>query len=229
MSTPSVEEVAGAECTRQYTPVVTLKEEKVDLGETDESELYKQRSLLYRFNAKEQAWKKRAKGDIKLLKHNKTGAVRIVMRQELTGHLRLNHRVASSAELTAQNERSWTWVAKDFADDGCSGSVAVEEDASTFSIKFKNEDIAAAFQAAYDEARKANETATETPAEAATKTTAEEAPVEAKETEAADKEAEKVNVKELEEAVEKLTVAGDKKEEKKTEVNTEAEADPKKE
>jgi Ran-binding protein 1 len=46
---------------------------------------------LYRFAAESKEWKERGTGDVKLLKNTTSGKVRLVMRQEKTNKLVLNH------------------------------------------------------------------------------------------------------------------------------------------
>ena len=78
-------------------------------GEEDEEVVFKCRGKLYRSAGGE--WKERGTGDVKLLKHTGTGAVRLVMRQERTLKLCANHYCDPSQELRAQpgSDRSWTW------------------------------------------------------------------------------------------------------------------------
>lgn len=64
-----------------FTPVIALPE-KVDAktGEEDETVLYSHRAKLFRFT--EGDWKERGLGDVKILKHNQTGKLRMVMRRD---------------------------------------------------------------------------------------------------------------------------------------------------
>ncbi len=63
-------------------------------------------------------WKERGIGEIKLLKHKDHGRIRILMRQEKTMKLIVNHFLDPRIVLTpnAGNEKSWVWVAFDFSE-----------------------------------------------------------------------------------------------------------------
>ena len=50
-----------------------LEEVEVKTGEEEETAIYSQRSKLFRFT--DGQWKERGIGDMKILKHNSTGAV----------------------------------------------------------------------------------------------------------------------------------------------------------
>eukprot|EP00455_Lapot_gusevi_P036407 TRINITY_DN4050_c0_g1_i1.p2 TRINITY_DN4050_c0_g1~~TRINITY_DN4050_c0_g1_i1.p2 ORF type:complete len:181 (-),score=67.96 TRINITY_DN4050_c0_g1_i1:224-766(-) len=145
------EQVEGAESTAQFQPVVVMPEvENVQTGEESEEAVYKQRSKLYRFAAATKEWKERGTGDVKLLKHRETGKIRILLRQEKTNKLVMNHLINPLVELrtNAGSDTSWVWSADDFAD----GELKLE----TFAIRFKNSEIAEAFKTAYDAARQTN-------------------------------------------------------------------------
>lgn len=97
-------------------------------------------------------WRERGNGEVKLLKHKTTGYVRIILRQDKTLKLRMNHKVAvtAPAKLTANagNDKSWVWTAEDFAEE--------KVETVTFAIRFKDVEMAKAFAAAYEGARAAN-------------------------------------------------------------------------
>jgi Ran-binding protein 1 len=63
-------------------------------------------------------WKERGIGEIKLLKHKDHGRIRVLMRQEKTMKLIVNHFLDPRIVLTpnAGNEKSWVWVAFDFSE-----------------------------------------------------------------------------------------------------------------
>jgi hypothetical protein len=129
--------------------------------------------LLYRFDKEEKAWKTRGKGNVKLMQHKETKKIRVLLREDKTLKLRMNHTVSPEVELKPNqgSEKSWTWATTDYALDSAS-----EE---TFAIKFKTEEAAREFKAKHDEARALNSgdgsaAETESKAEAAAET---EAPV----------------------------------------------------
>jgi len=140
-----------AESTATYTPLVKLDQVAVQTGEEDDAEIYKQRAALYRFADSSGEWKERGKGDVKLLKNNKSGLIRILLRQDKTLKVCCNHTVQPSMGLRTNpgSDRSWVWRARDFAEEPPRDE--------TFAIRFKDTDIAGQFQEAYNAARKANE------------------------------------------------------------------------
>lgn len=142
--------MAENECNKEYAPVVKLEPVEVDSGETEETEIYTQRCKLYRYYAPTPEWKERGLGDVRMLKHNESNIIRVLLREEKTMKLRMNHFVHPDVELRANqgSDRSWTWACTDYA----SGE-AVQE---TFAIRFKNEEIAKAFKDEHDKARAAN-------------------------------------------------------------------------
>jgi Ran-binding protein 1 len=138
------------ENTTTYEPVVQLKEVEVDNGEKNEAAIYKQRCILYRFVLPDQ-WKERGKGDVRFLQSNSSKKVRIVLRQEKTLKLCLNHQVNPKLALQSNpgSDRTWTWRADDFAD-------PLEPTTDTFAIKFKNSEVANEFKKQYDVCRAIN-------------------------------------------------------------------------
>ena len=106
--------------------------------------------MLYRFDKEEKGWKTRGKGNVKLMQHQETKKIRVLLREDKTLKLRMNHLVVPSVELKPNqgSEKSWTWATTDYALEAPS-----EE---TFAIKFKTEEAAREFKAKHDEARKIN-------------------------------------------------------------------------
>lgn len=139
-----------AECTATYTPVVKLTEKKVDSGESNEDCAYQQMCLLYRFDNEEKAWKTRGKGLVKLLQHRVSNKFRVVLREDKTLKVRMNHSVNPVVELkpVSGSDKSWMWSTTDYAED--------EPQAQTFSIAFSTADLAKEFKAKHDEARLQN-------------------------------------------------------------------------
>ena len=60
----------------------SLKLVDIKTGEEDEDVMYKQRARLYRYAKELSVWKERGIGDLKLMRHRETGALRLVMRRE---------------------------------------------------------------------------------------------------------------------------------------------------
>jgi Ran-binding protein 1 len=161
------------ESTATFTPVVQLETVEVKSMEEDEDVVYKQRGKLYLFGETlldkgtgNKSWKERGVGEVKLLKHRETNRIRVLMRQEKTLKLIINHFLDPRIVLTANvgNEKSWVWVAFDFSEG------KLEE--TTFALRFSTPEIAqefkAAFQAGQEEMKKlmAGEDAKEGKAEA---------------------------------------------------------------
>ncbi|KAK0427806.1 hypothetical protein QR680_010435 [Steinernema hermaphroditum] len=128
-----------------FTPVIPLPAEiEVKTGEEDEEVKFVGRSKLYRWTGTE--WKERGVGDLKILRNEKNGSTRIVMRREQVHKLCANHKIISSMSLTPmQNAKNaYVWYCKDFSE---SESGADEKLAARF-----KEDIAVKFKAAFEEA-----------------------------------------------------------------------------
>lgn len=63
-------------------------------------------------------WRERGVGDCKFLKHRETNRIRVLMRQEKTMKIIINHFLDPRIVLTPNvgSDRSWVWVAFDFSD-----------------------------------------------------------------------------------------------------------------
>lgn len=63
-------------------------------------------------------WKERGVGDVKFLKHSEHGRIRVLMRQEKTMKVIVNHfldpRIVLAPNIS--NDKSWVWVAFDYAE-----------------------------------------------------------------------------------------------------------------
>ncbi|CAK9066221.1 unnamed protein product [Durusdinium trenchii] len=128
-----------------WAPSVSLEvRDYVETGEECEEELYSQRSKLLRFIDGE--WKERGTGDAKILRHVDTGRCRFLMRQEKTSKIVANHYIIDQkpyCELVhnAGNAKIWVWTAIDYADE--------EQKVEQFALRFKTEEIAEEFGAAF--------------------------------------------------------------------------------
>lgn len=140
------------ESTAEYTPVVKLEAVEVKTGEEDDEVLYTQRAALYRFDLGAGEWKERGKGDVKLLQNKDNHKVRILLRQEKTLKICMNHLVHPDLPFkpNAGSDRSWTWRVRDYAGDEPEGKD------ETFAIRFRDADIANAFKAKIDEVKEVN-------------------------------------------------------------------------
>lgn len=63
-------------------------------------------------------WKERGVGEVKFLKHRENNRIRVLMRQEKTMKLLINHFLDPRIVLTPNvgSDKSWVWVAFDFSD-----------------------------------------------------------------------------------------------------------------
>ncbi|XP_011864224.1 PREDICTED: E3 SUMO-protein ligase RanBP2-like [Vollenhovia emeryi] len=129
-----------------FLPVVPLPD-KVDVktGEEDEKVLYSHRAKLFRFDTVAKEWKERGLGDIKLLCHNKTGKLRLIMRRDHVLKLCLNHILSNELEFTPKDEKTWLWTTADYSE----GEIEYMQ----FACRFKTPDIAKDFKRAIDDAR----------------------------------------------------------------------------
>ncbi|GFQ79981.1 e3 SUMO-protein ligase RanBP2 [Trichonephila clavata] len=125
-----------------FKPLIPLPAEiVVETGEEDEEVLFEDRAKLYRFV--DQEWKERGLGIVKILHHNSSGRVRLLMRREQVLKVCANHYITADMEIypLKNSDRAWTWVAQDFADE--------ELRPEHFCIRFKTAELAAAFKAAF--------------------------------------------------------------------------------
>ncbi|GFY52067.1 e3 SUMO-protein ligase RanBP2 [Trichonephila inaurata madagascariensis] len=125
-----------------FKPLIPLPAEiVVETGEEDEEVLFEDRAKLYRFV--DQEWKERGLGIVKILHHNSSGRVRLLMRREQVLKVCANHYITADMEIypLKNSDRAWTWVAQDFADE--------ELRPEHFCIRFKTAELAAAFKTAF--------------------------------------------------------------------------------
>ena len=133
------------ECTAEFKPIVKLSSDvKLQSGEEDEIVLFSHRAKLYRFDAYVKQWKERGTGNIKILKHKKTGKCRILMRREQILKLCCNHWIAKGMTLTVRDEKVLQWMTlNDFSDQ--------KTKAEQFSVRFKLADTAKSFQQIFND------------------------------------------------------------------------------
>eukprot|EP01035_Chromulina_nebulosa_P036050 gene36050-48509_t len=113
------------ESTATFTPVVQLETVEVKTHEEDEAVVYKQRAKLFVFGETlldkgtgNKTWKERGVGEVKLLRHKENSRIRILMRQEKTMKVIVNHFLDPRIGLSVHtgSDKSWIWVAYDFSD-----------------------------------------------------------------------------------------------------------------
>jgi len=155
MADDDAQQDAGSE----FQPLVQLPEVKTESGENEEETLFKMRCKLYCFvkedvyggEVRQNFWRERGTGDVKLLKHKTHGKVRLLMRQEKTLKICANHLVSPQVELQENcgSDKSWVFTSSDFADE--------EVKTETFAIKFGSSEKAQKFKAAVEEAKAIND------------------------------------------------------------------------
>ncbi|XP_017279338.1 E3 SUMO-protein ligase RanBP2 isoform X2 [Kryptolebias marmoratus] len=132
-----------------FEPIVPLPD-KVDVktGEEEEEEMFCNRAKLYRFDTDTKEWKERGIGNVKILKHNTKGKVRLLMRREQVLKICANHYINADMLLkpNAGSDKSWVWNAIDYADE--------EPKPEQLAIRFKTVDEAALFKAKFEEAQR---------------------------------------------------------------------------
>ncbi|XP_056320612.1 E3 SUMO-protein ligase RanBP2 isoform X5 [Danio aesculapii] len=133
----------------QFEPVVQMPD-KVDLvtGEEDEKILYSQRVKLFRFDPETSQWKERGVGNLKLLKNNQNGKLRVLMRREQVLKVCANHWITTTMNLKplAGSDRAWMWLASDFSD----GDASLEQ----LAAKFKTLELAEEFKQKFEECQR---------------------------------------------------------------------------
>ncbi|XP_077393832.1 E3 SUMO-protein ligase RanBP2 [Festucalex cinctus] len=143
-----VEEEEDEDDGPHFEPIVPLLD-KVDVktGEEDEEELFCNRAKLYRFDMETKEWKERGIGNVKILKHNTTAKVRLLMRREQVLKICANHYITTDMKLrpNAGSEKSWVWNAIDYADE--------KPKYEQLAIRFKTIEEALLFKTRFEEAQ----------------------------------------------------------------------------
>nr|XP_043889627.1 E3 SUMO-protein ligase RanBP2 isoform X2 [Solea senegalensis] len=133
----------------QFEPVVQMPD-KVDLvtGEEDEQVLYSQRVKLFRFDPTTGQWKERGVGNLKFLKNNANGRLRVLMRREQVLKVCANHWITTTMNLKplAGSDKAWMWMANDFSD----GEASLEQ----LAAKFKTPELAEEFKEKFEECQR---------------------------------------------------------------------------
>ncbi|XP_017317433.2 RANBP2-like and GRIP domain-containing protein 5/6 isoform X1 [Ictalurus punctatus] len=133
----------------QFDPVVKMPE-KVDLvtGEEDEECLYTIRAKLFRFDNETHQWKERGVGNLKFLKNNQNGRLRVLMRREQVLKVCANHWITTTMNLKplSGSDRAWVWLANDTSD----GDPKLEQ----LAAKFKTPELAVEFKQKFEECQR---------------------------------------------------------------------------
>jgi len=147
ISDEQAKEEAEREADVHFEPVVHLETVETSNGEENEEAIFTMRAKLFRFDTKEKEWKERGVGDVRFMKHKESQKIRILMRQEKTLKVRLNHYVVPGLELSemASSDRAWMW--------NCPMDYSEEEpQPDIFAIRFANHENALKFRDAFEDA-----------------------------------------------------------------------------
>ncbi|XP_009077662.1 PREDICTED: E3 SUMO-protein ligase RanBP2, partial [Acanthisitta chloris] len=132
-----------------FEPIVQMPE-KVEpfTGEEDEKVLYCQRVKLFRFDPETSQWKERGVGNLKILKNEVNGKVRILMRREQVLKVCANHWITTTMNLKqlSGSDKAWMWMASDFSD----GDAKLEQ----LAAKFKTPEQAEEFKQKFEECQR---------------------------------------------------------------------------
>ncbi|KAM6291370.1 ranBP2-like and GRIP domain-containing protein 4 [Porphyrio hochstetteri] len=132
-----------------FEPIVQMPE-KVEpfTGEEDEKVLYCQRVKLFRFDPETSQWKERGVGELKILKNEVNGKVRILMRREQVLKVCANHWITTTMNLKqlSGSDKAWMWMASDFSD----GDAKLEH----LAAKFKTPEQAEEFKQKFEECQR---------------------------------------------------------------------------
>ena len=153
------EEVTIVEESQAYfEPVVTLDEVDVVSGEEEEEVLFTMRSKVFEFKETlldkgtgSKTWCERGVGNIRFLKHRESGKIRMLMRQEKTLKILINHMVDYRTELSPNmgSDRAWVWSCYDFSEG--------ETEVKVFALRLANAENATLFKTEHDGAKSNNE------------------------------------------------------------------------
>uniref|UniRef100_A0A8B9PZ50 RAN binding protein 2 n=1 Tax=Apteryx owenii TaxID=8824 RepID=A0A8B9PZ50_APTOW len=132
-----------------FEPIVQMPE-KIEpfTGEEDEKMLYSQRVKLFRFDPETSQWKERGVGNLKILKNEVNGKVRILMRREQVLKVCANHWITTTMNLKplSGSDKAWMWMASDFSD----GDAKLEQ----LAAKFKTPEQAEEFKEKFEECQR---------------------------------------------------------------------------
>jgi len=143
------------ESTATFEPVVKLEKVETKSGEEDEEMLYSMRAKLFIFGETllekgtgNKSWKERGIGEVRILRHREHQRIRVLMRQEKTMKVIVNHALDPriTLEPNTGSDRSWVWSAFDFAE-----GELVE---TVFALRFADSDIANNFKTKFEEYQK---------------------------------------------------------------------------
>lgn len=125
----------------------------------EETEVFSERSILYRFSEEDNDWKERARGDIKIVQSKQTGKYRAIMHQDQTLKVRLNQIIGDiQLKPNSGSDKAWTWRWQDYATE------TGEPEVYSFAVRFRTSEVATKFFDTWEVARVKNSAAEEQPA-----------------------------------------------------------------
>ena len=137
------------------TQACTLSKVEIKTGEEDEDVIYKARGRIYRF--RENEWKERGTGDMKLLRHKTDKRIRFILRQDKTLKIVANFIIQDKPLCDLKphqgSDKMFYFLAND-----CSEETPVIE---KFVIKLGNTEKAKLFKKNFDDAQVFNKLAKE--------------------------------------------------------------------
>lgn len=118
--------------------------------DTEEDCIFEDACILFRYSREIIEWVGRGIGKVKILKHKTLGTYRVLMRQNQTYRVCLNHQIPYNGNIYPKKDctREFIWTSYDFAD-----GHGVRE---LFAIRFGLPEIANNFKAAFEKARDEN-------------------------------------------------------------------------
>jgi Ran-binding protein 1 len=143
------------ESTATFQPVIHLEEVEVKSGEEEEEVVFSIKAKCYLFGetlldkgSGNKTWMERGTGEVKMLKHKEFGKIRLLMRQEKTMKIIINHVIDPRIVLEPNNgsDKAWVWSAFDFSD-----GELVEQ---VFALKFGNSEKAGQFKTEFEASQK---------------------------------------------------------------------------
>ncbi|KAK0048901.1 ranBP2-like and GRIP domain-containing protein 3 [Biomphalaria pfeifferi] len=129
-----------------FKPVISLPElvEK-KTGEENETGVFVERCMLFRFDHDSKQWKERGVGELKILKSKDKVKYRIVMRRDQILKLCANHTLNANLKLTpmATSDRAWCYSVMDFSEE--------EMKMEQLAVKFKTAEKASLFKTVFED------------------------------------------------------------------------------
>lgn len=121
-------------------------------ADIDEDEKFAEQGTLFRFSRERNEWNERGFGIIKILEDKETGFQRILMRQNQTYKVRVNHQIPYLGKLHTLegSDREFSWTAFDFSDTN------EQDNREMFAVRFDFPTIAEKFKDAFQEGQLCN-------------------------------------------------------------------------